>query len=81
MLRFGAARGRGGTNTNTNIARQPLRRRSGGRPLALLQILQSCHSITCFIRSLAVASACSGVSRDFFANTYRTTTRRAAAVT
>ena len=39
------------------------------------------HSTTCFIRSLAVASARRGVFRDFFANTCRTTTRRSAAVT
>jgi len=48
---------------------------------APLQILQSRHGITCFIRSLAVASARCGVFRDFFANTCSTTTRRSAAVT
>ena len=47
----------------------------------LLEVLQFRHHVTCFIRSLAVASARRGVLRDFFAKTCSTTTRRPAAVT
>ena len=47
----------------------------------LLEVSQSRHGITCFIRSLAIASARRGVLRDFFSNTCKITTRRPVAVT
>ena len=48
---------------------------------AFLQVLQFRHGVTCFMRSLAVASARRGVLCDFFAKTRSTTTRCCAAVT
>ena len=47
----------------------------------LFQVLQLRHSLTVFIRSLAVANPRRGVRREVLANTCRTTTRQPVAVT